>query len=183
MFTASKRMMIVCDNQSTVKRCEKWLEELEIKSSISNSNIVIDVLNYENNESIKIDNNVDIYLGTVDLALNSKAIFDNIDVVFCVNVDRIISESALSLNLLASVLSSDRYDQVQYILFGNRVNGLKQTASQVFMRNDFGYQVVNSSLENGLSANFWSTEKGWLQSAILPGFASQYLGQLIPLAI
>ena len=183
MFTASKRMMIVCDNQSTVKRCEKWLEELEIKSSISNSNIVIDVLNYENNESIKIDNNVDIYLGTVDLALNSKAIFDNIDVVFCVNVDRIISESALSLNLLASVLSSDRYDQVQYILFGNRVNGLKQTASQVFMRNDFGYQVVNSSLENGLSANFWSTEKGWLQSAILPGFASQYLGQLIPLAM
>lgn len=183
MFTASKRMMIVCDNQSTVKRCEKWLEELEIKSSISNSNIVIDVLNYENNESIKIDNNVDIYLGTVDLALNSKAIFDNIDVVFCVNVDRIISESALSINLLASVLSSDRYDQVQYILFGNRVNGLKQTASQVFMRNDFGYQVVNSSLENGLSANFWSTEKGWLQSAILPGFASQYLGQLIPLAM
>lgn len=183
MFTASKRMMFVCDSQSTVKQCEKWFEELDIKSNTANSNIVIDVLNYDNTESIKMDSNVDIYIGTVDLALNSKAIFENIDVVFCLNIDKIISESALNLNLLASVLSSDRYDNVQYVLFGNRVNGLKQTASQVFMRNNFGYQVVNSSIEKSLSANFWSTEKGWLQSAILPGFAAQYLGQLIPLAI
>ena len=183
MFTASKRMMFVCDNQSTVKQCEKWFEELEIKSNKANSNIVIDVLNYDNTESIKMDSNVDIYIGTVDLALNSKAIFENIDVVFCLNIDKIISESALNLNLLASVLSSDRYDNVQYILFGNRVNGLKQTASQVFMRNDFGYQVVNSAIEKSLSANFWSTEKGWLQYAILPGFAAQFLGQLIPLSI
>lgn len=183
MFTASKRMMFICDNYGTVKQCEKWFEELDIKSNTSNSNIVIDVLNYDNTESIKMDSNVDIYIGTVDLALNSKAIFENIDVVFCLNVDKIISESALNLNLLASVLSSDRYDNVQYILFGNRVNGLKQTASQVFMRNDFGYQVVNSAIEKSLNANFWSTEKGWLQSAILPGFAAQYLGQLIPLAI
>ena len=183
MFTASKRMMFVCDNQSTVKQCEKWLEELEVKSNSANSSVVIDVLNYENTESIKIDSNVDIYIGTVDLALNSKAIFENIDVVFCINIDKIISESAVNLNLLASVLSSDRYDNVQYVLFGNRVNGLKQTASQIFMRNDFGYQVVNTSIEKSLSANFWSTEKGWLQTAILPGFAAQYLGQLIPLAI
>lgn len=183
MFTASKRMMFVCDNYSTVKQCEKWFEELDIKSNTANSNIVIDVLNYDNTESIKMDSNVDIYIATVDLALNSKAIFENIDVVFCLNVDKIISESALNLNLLASVLSSDRYDNVQYILFGNRVNGLKQTASQVFMRNDFGYQVVNSAIEKSLHANFWSTEKGWLQSAILPGFAAQYLGQLIPLAL
>ena len=183
MFTASKRMMFVCDSQSTVKQCEKWFEELDIKSNTANSNIVIDVLNYDNTESIKMDSNVDIYIGTVDLALNSKAIFENIDGVFCLNIDKIISESALNLNLLASVLSSDRYDNVQYVLFGNRVNGLKQTASQVFMRNNFGYQVVNSSIEKSLSANFWSTEKGWLQSAILPGFAAQYLGQLIPLAI
>lgn len=183
MFTASKRMMFVCDNYSTVKQCEQWFEELDIKSNNANSNIVIDVLNYENNESIKMDSNVDIYIGTVDLALNSKAIFENIDVVFCLNVDKIISENALSLNLLASVLSSDRYDNVQYIVFGNRVNGLKQTASQVFMRNNFGYLVVNSTIEKSLNANFWSTEKGWLQSAILPGFAAQYLGQLIPLAL
>jgi hypothetical protein len=183
MFTASKRMMFICDNYRSVKQCEKWFEELDIKSNTANSNIVIDVLNYENTESIKIDSNVDIYIGTVDLALNSKAIFENIDVVFCLNVDKIISESALNLNLLASVLSSDRYDNVQYILFGNRVNGLKQTASQVFMRNDFGYQVVNSAIEKSLNADFWSTEKGWLQSAILSGFAAQYLGQLIPLAL
>ena len=183
MFTASKRMMFICDNTSTVKKCEKWFEELDIKSTTANSNIVIDVLNYDNTDSLKLDSNVDIYIGTVDLALNSKAVFENIDVVFCVNVDKIISESALSLNLLASVLSSDRYDSIQYILFGDRVNGLKQTASQVFMKNDFGYQVVNSTLEDGLSANFWATEKGWLQSAVLPGFAAQYLGQLLPLAI
>lgn len=183
MFTASKRMMFICDNTSTVKNCEKWFEELDIKSTTANSNIVIDVLNYDNKDSIKLDSNVDIYIGTVDLALNSKAVFENIDVVFCINVDKIISDSALSLNLLASVLSSDRYDSIQYILFGDRVNGLKQTASQVFMKNDFAYQVVNSTLEDGLSANFWATEKGWLQSAILPGFAAQYLGQLLPLAI
>ncbi len=183
MFTASKRMMFICDNTSTVKNCEKWFEELDIKSTTANSNIVIDILNYDNNDSIKLDSNVDIYIGTVDLALNSKAVFENIDVVFCINVDKIISDSALSLNLLASVLSSDRYDSIQYILFGDRVNGLKQTASQVFMKNDFAYQVVNSTLEDGLSANFWATEKGWLQSAILPGFAAQYLGQLLPLAI
>ena len=183
MFTASKRIMFLCDNYSTVKQCEKWFEELDIKSNTSNSNVVIDVLNYENTESIKMDSNVDIYIGTVDLALNSKAVFENIDVVFCLNIDKIISESALNLNLLASVLSGDRYDNVQYILFGNRVNGLKQTASQVFMRNDFVYQVVNSSAGKSISANFWSTEKGWLQSSILPGFAAQFLGQLIPLAI
>ena len=183
MFTASKHMMFVCDNYSTVKQCEKWFEALEIKSNSASSNIVIDVLSYDNSESIQMDSNVDIYIGTVDLALNSKAIFENIDVVFCLNVDRMISESALNLNLLASVLSADRYDDVQYILFGNRVNGLKQTVSQVFMRNDFAYQVVNSTIEKNLSANFWSTEKGWYQSAILPGFASQYLGQLIPLAV
>lgn len=183
MFTASKRMMFICDNSGTVKQCEKWFEELDIKSNTANSNIVIDVLNYDDTETIKMDSNVDIYIGTVDLALNSKAIFENIDVVFCLNTDKIITESALNLNLLASVLSSDRYDNVQYVLFGNCINGLIQTASQVFMRNDFKYQVVNSSVEESFSANFWSTEKGWLQSAILPGFAAQYLGQLIPLAI
>ncbi len=183
MFTASKRMMFVCDNYSTVKQCEKWFEELGIKSNTANSNMVIDVLSYDNTESIKMDSNVDIYIGTVDLALNSKAIFENIDVVFCINVDKTISENALNLNLLASVLSSDRYDNVQYILFGNRVNGLKPTASNVFMRGDFGYQIVNSSIEKSFNANFWSTEKGWLQSEILPGFAARFLGQLIPLAV
>ena len=48
MFTASKRMMFICDNTSTVKNCEKWFEELDIKSTTANSNIVIDVLNYDN---------------------------------------------------------------------------------------------------------------------------------------
>ena len=183
MFTASKRMMFICDSTSTVKNCEKWFEELELKSTTANSNIVIDTLDYDNKDSIKIDNNIDIYIGTVDLALDSRAVFQNIDVVFCINVDKIISESALNLNLLASVLSYDRYDSVQYIVFGDRVNGLKQTVSQVFMKNDFAYQVVNSSIEESLSANFWATEKGWFQSAILPGFAARYLGQLVPLAI
>ena len=183
MFTASKRMMFLCDNYSTVRQCEKWFELLDIKSNASNANIVIDVLNYDNDDTIKMDNNVDIYIGTVDLALNSKAIYESIDTVFCINIDRIISENALSLNLLASVLTGDRYDEVQYILFGNRVNGLKQTASQVFMRNNFKYQVINSSVKESVQADFWSTENGWLQSAIMPGFAAQYLGQLIPLSI
>ena len=183
MFTASKRIMFLCDSYSTVRQCEKWLELLDIKSNSSNANIVIDVLNYENDDTIKMDNNVDIYIGTVDLALNSKAIHKRIDTVFCINIDKIISENALNLNLIASVLSGDRYDDVQYILFGNRVNGLKQTASQVFMRNNFEYQVVNSSVKESVHADFWSTEKGWLQAEIMPGFAARYLGQLIPLSI
>ena len=183
MFSASKRMMFLCDNSNTVKECAKWLEDLDIKSDVAESNIVIDVLDYEKNNTIKADGNVDLYIGTVDMALNSKAIYENIDVLICINIDRIITENALSLNLLASVISSDRYDSVQYVLFGNRVNGLRPTASQIFMVNDFEYQVVNPSIENDLSANFWLTEKGWLQAEIVPGFAAQFIGQLIPLAI
>ena len=183
MFSASKRIMFVCDNQTTVKQCSSWLEDLDIKSDSANSNIVIDVLNYEKNNTVKSDGNVDIYIGTVDMALNSKVIYENIDVLICINIDKTISENALSLNLLASVISSDRYDKVQYVLFGNRVNGLRPTASQIFMVNDFEYQVVNPSIENDLSANFWMSEKGWMQSQIVSGFASQFIGQLIPLAI
>ena len=183
MFTASKKMMFICDTRETVRACEKWFEELELKANTSNSNIVVEVLDYQNNLSYQTDNNVDIYIGTVDLALDNKTIYENIDVIFCINIDKIISENALCLNILASSISSNRYDNVQYVLFGNRVNGLKQTASQVFMRNDFTYQVVKNSVKNNFMTNFWASEKGWLQSDILPNFATQYLGQLIPLTM
>lgn len=183
MFTASKKMLFICDNYKTVKECEKWLEMLEIKSNVANSNIVVDVLSYDMNDSLKMDSKVDIYIGTVDLALDSKVIFENIDVVFGINIDRIISDSAVNLNLLASVITGYRKDSVQYVLFSNRVNELTQTISQVLMRNDFVYQVINNNTCKNLNANFWATEKGWFQSVILPGYASQYLGQLIPLSI
>ena len=181
MFTASKRMLFICDDYNTVCECSKWLSKLDIKSN--NSNIVVDVLNYDNTISVKLDSKVDIYIGTVDLALSSSSIFENIDVVFGINIDKIISLNAVDLNLLASVINGNRNDLVQYILFSNRVNELSQSVSEIFMKNDFLYQVINPSYLKEVNVNFFKTECGWYQNKILPGFASQYLGQLIPLAL
>ena len=33
---------------------------------------------------------------------------------------------------------------------------------------DFVYQVINNNTCKNLNADFWATEKGWFQSAILP---------------
>lgn len=183
MFSASKKILFVCDSIDTVKKCEKWFEELDIKANTGNSNIVVEVMDYENNNSLKTDNNIDIYVGTIDLVLNSKSVYESIDVVVGVNIDKIICENALNLNILASVFANSKNNYVQYVLFGNRVNGLKQIISQVLIRNDFRYQVVKRTNKKKMITNFFVTERGWLQTRLLPNFATQYLGQLIPLAI
>lgn len=183
LFATNKKMIFICDTIDTVNNCFKWIMEFDKKININNSNIVVDVVSYVDNNYVKNDNNVDIYIGTVDLLLNSMAIYDNIDVVFGINIDRIISEDALNLNLLSSVLASNSDSVIQYVMFGNRVNGLKAILSHVFMRSNFKYQVIKNSSKNKLIANFFKTESGWLQLNLLPNFANQYLGQLIPIAI
>ena len=178
-FTASKKILILTDSYNSVGECSKWLE----KSNLTNSDIVIDILSNNNdNNLIKQDNKVDIYVGTVDLVLNNRNIFENIDVVFCLNIDKMITENALNLNLLASFLSS-KSNNVQYVMFGNRVNGLIQTISQVFMKNNFEYQTIENGLEKQINVNFWKTEGEWFQEKVLSGIVSNNLGQLIPLSL
>jgi len=180
LFAANKKILFICDNPNSILSCKKWLEQSDIKINSANSNLVVEVLNYENDLSMKADNNVDIYIGTVDLILDNKYICENIDVVFGINTDKIISENALYLNLLSSVLSNSN---VQYILFGNHVNGLRQIISQIFMRNNFKYQAVYNTSDKNFYANFWCLENGWFQSSLIPNFTNQYLGQLLPLAV
>ena len=183
MFAASKKMIIICDSMDTVYNLKKWLDNQSKIANMVNSNIVISILDYKNNNSFNSDNNIDIYIGTVDLALDSRIVYENIDVVFGINIDKIISENSLNLSLFAKVLASNKNNLIQYVLFGNRVNGLNSIVSQIFMRNDFKYQVIKSSIKKEVLVNFFKTEGEWLQGKILPNFATQYLGQLIPLAI
>ena len=177
-FTASKKILILTDSYNSVGECSKWLE----KYNITNSDIVVDILSNNNNTLIKQDNKVDIYVGTVDLVLNNRNIFENIDVVFCLNIDKIITENALNLNLLASFLSG-KSNSVQYVMFGNRVNGLIQTISQVLMKNNFEYQTIENGLEKQINVNFWKKEGEWFQEKVLSGIVSNNLGQLIPLSL
>ena len=181
MYSAKKKIMFLCDNQNTVKGCEKWFEKLGLKNDLGESHIIINALN-DNGTATKDTN---IFIGTVDLALNEHNIcfVKEVDAVFCLNADRLMAENTVQLNLLVSILCGSKKRDMQYVLFGNRVNGLAKTANQIFMTNNFSYCVVNPSFAYELSANFWATEKGKLQNRLLPASVSQYFGQLLPLLI
>ena len=178
LFHENKRMMIITDSYDNVRLCSDWLEKLNIK----NSEIVVDIFSYDNDYSIKLDNKVDVYVGTVDLAIENRDILEDIDVVFCFNIDKMISENALNLNLLSSFLANNTND-VQYIMFGNRINGLAQKISQVFMKSNFDYHTIENGIDKQINVNFWKSEGEWFQSNVLSGLVSSNLGQVIPLAL
>ena len=176
LFASNKKMMFICDNYETVNNCNKWLSVLNINSN-NNSNIVINVLDYNNN--LNIDNNIDIYIATPSIALNNKHICKDIDIIFGINIDKIILNDTLNLNILASIFN----ESSRYVLFTNRLNGINQAISRIFMKNNFKYHVIEKNITNNIITNFFKVEKGWMQLNVLPNFANQYLGNLIPIAL
>lgn len=177
LFASNKKMMFICDNYETVNNCNKWLSVLNINSTNNNSNIVINVLDYNNN--LNIDNNIDIYISTPSIALNNKHICKDIDIIFGINIDKIILNDTLNLNILASIFNENS----KYILFTNRLNDINQAISKIFMKNNFKYHVIEKNISNNIITNFFKSEVGWLQLNVLPNFANQYLGNLIPIAL
>ncbi|WP_426350046.1 hypothetical protein ACPWSR_02110 [Alloiococcus sp. CFN-8] len=182
LFAANKKLIFLCDSQYTVNKCSEWLNDLQLKKD--HGSIVVETLSYDEIEKeAKLDSNIDIYITTVELALKGKINYEDIDVVLGINTDRILSAEALNLTILSSIFKSNRTQDMQYILFSKRVNGLEQAISNVFMNLDFHYIVEEDGLDRAVTINFWSSERGWLQSNIISGYGASFMGQLIPLSM
>ncbi len=184
IYSSNKKILFICDSETVVKECDKWFRTLGLINEKTAIPFSFKTLSYDGQKSIPlVDKNINVFIGTPDMIINDTVAYKDIDVVFGINIDKIILSDCLNLSILSSILQSNNDRSIQYILFGNRVNSLRQIASQLFLTNNFTYNIIDNYNDKNLNVNVFRSEYEHFQDKILPGYVSYNLGQSIPLAI
>lgn len=181
IFGTNRKMMFITENDAESNATLKWLKDCNVITD--NRNKSVQVFTEEGDRMMLPDNNIDICIGTVEQLLEHRDMTKGAETIFSINVDNIIVKSPVELSTLTKVLSRDKSKKVQYVLFANETNGLRQSIERVFYTEKFLYQVVRQKLVRNFYSMFYAKEKGWIQKEVLPAMAADSLGSVLPLLI